>query len=72
MYFMSYRLSKYNKTQRNLPYYRKNFWDKDKKISKSKHYKSLGYLHDLQKQFPDPIAHCFNSFLENRPGVPKL
>lgn len=31
--------------------------DKDKKISKSKHYKSLGYLHDLQKQFPDPIAH---------------
>jgi hypothetical protein len=26
-------------------------------MSRSKHHKSLGYLHDLQKEFIDPITH---------------
>ena len=54
---MSYRLSKQDKVKGTYLTIEKKFWDKDKKMSRSKHHKSLGYLHDLQKDFPDPIAH---------------
>ena len=35
----------------------KKFWDKEKKKSRTMHHKTLGYLHELQKQYLDPIAH---------------
>lgn len=54
---MSYRLSKQHKAKGTYLTIEKKYWDKDKKMSRSKHHKSLGYLHDLQKEFPDPIAH---------------
>ena len=31
--------------------------DKETKKSRTKHHKTLGYVHDLQQEFPDPIAH---------------
>ena len=54
---MSYRLSKQDKAKGTYLTIEKKFWDKDKKMSRSKHHKTLGYVHDLQKEFPDPIAH---------------
>ena len=54
---MSYRLSKQNRVKGTYLTIEKKFWDKDKKMSRSKHHKSLGYLHHLQKEFSDPIAH---------------
>ena len=54
---MSYRLSKQDKAKGTYLTIEKKFWDKEKKMSRSKHQKSLGYLHDLQKEFSDPIAH---------------
>lgn len=54
---MSYRLAKQDKAKGTYLTIEKKFWDKDKKMSRGKHYTSLGYLHDLQKEFPDPIAH---------------
>jgi len=54
---MSFRLAKQNKAKGTYLTIEKKFWDKDKKMSRSKHQKSLGYLHDLQKEFSDPIAH---------------
>ncbi len=54
---MSYRLSKQGRAKGTYLTIEKKFWDKDKKMSRSKHHKSLGYLHDLEKEFPDPIAH---------------
>jgi len=53
---MSYRLSKQDKKKGAYLTIEKK-WDKEKKMSRSKHHKSLGYLHDLQKEFPDPISH---------------
>ena len=55
--FMSYRLAKQNKQKGVYLTIEKKFWDKERKISRGKHHSSLGYLHDLQKEFPDPIAH---------------
>lgn len=34
-----------------------SYYDKQKKTSRSKTIESLGYLDDLEKQYPDPIAH---------------
>ncbi len=33
------------------------YYDKEKKMSRSKTIQSLGYLDDLEKQYDDPIAH---------------
>lgn len=54
---MSYRLSKQSKAKGIYLTIEKKFWDKEKKMARGKHYQSLGYLHDLQKDYPDPIAH---------------
>jgi transposase len=35
----------------------KKYWDKEKKGPRTEHYKTLGFLHELQKEYPDPIAH---------------
>jgi len=34
-----------------------SFYDKEKKMSRSKTIESLGYLDDLEKEYDDPIAH---------------
>ncbi len=33
------------------------YWDKESKKSRTIHHETLGYLHDLLKLYPDPIAH---------------
>ena len=54
---MSYRLSK-QKTKKGIYLtIQKKFWDKEKKRPSTKHHETLGYIHDLQNKFPDPIAH---------------
>jgi len=35
----------------------KKYWDKEKKRPATEHHRSLGYVADLQKEHPDPIAH---------------
>jgi len=54
---MAYRLDVRKQTKGTYLIIQKKYWDKGKKQSKTKHHKSLGYLHDLQKQYPDPITH---------------
>ena len=54
---MSYRLCKQSKAKGTYLTIEKKFWDKEKKMARGKHHQSLGYLHDLQKDYPDPIAH---------------
>ena len=57
--------SEHIKTQRKkIPIYRKKYWDKDKKQSRSVNVKTLGYLDDLEKEYDDPIAHFKKVALE--------
>ena len=35
----------------------KKYWDKERKRPVTEHHMSLGYVADLQKEHPDPIAH---------------
>lgn len=60
---MAYRLSQQNNKKGTYLVIENKYWDKEKKKPGTKHHKSLGYLHDLQKQYPDPIAH-FKSVVE--------
>ena len=57
IYFMSYRLDIREQKKGTYLVIQKKYWDKEKKQSRTKHQESLGYLHDLQKQYPDPVAH---------------
>jgi transposase len=57
MYFMAFRLDIKEKRKGTYLIIEKKFWDKQKKMPRTEHHKTLGYLHDLQKQYPDPIAH---------------
>ena len=54
---MAYRLGRQNLKKGIYLTIEKKYWDKEKKRPGTKHYKSLGYLHDLQKQYTDPVAH---------------
>lgn len=54
---MSYRLNKQNTKKGTYLTIQKKFWDREKKMSRSKHHQTLGYIHELQKEFPDPIAY---------------
>ena len=54
---MAYRLGTQNLKKGIYLTIENKYWDKEKKRPGTKHYKSLGYLHDLQKEYPDPIAH---------------
>ena len=54
---MAYRLSKQDNKKGTYLVIEKKYWDKEKKKPGTKHHTSLGYLHDLQKEYPDPIAH---------------
>jgi transposase len=54
---MAYRLGKQNLKKGIYLTIEKKYWDKEKKRPGTKHCKSLGYLHDLQKQYTDPLTH---------------
>ena len=54
---MAYRLDVRNQKKGTYLIIQKKYWDTGKKRSMTKHHKSLGYLYDLQKQYPDPVAH---------------
>jgi transposase len=54
---MSYRLDVRNLKKGTYLVIEEKYRDKEKKQARTKHHKTLGYVHDLQKEFPDPIAH---------------
>lgn len=54
---MSYRLDVRNQKKGTYLIIEEKYRDKEKKQARTKHYKTLGYVHDLQKEFSDPIAH---------------
>ncbi len=57
---MAYRLDIKEKKKGTYLIIEKKYWDKEKKQSRTKHHETLGYLHDLQKQLPDPIKYYKN------------
>jgi transposase len=54
---MSFRLDVRNQKRGTYLVIEEKYRDKKKKQARTKHYKTLGYVHDLEKEFPDPIAH---------------
>lgn len=54
---MSYRLDVREQKKGTYLVIEEKYRDKETKKSTTKHHKTLGYVHDLQKEFPDPIAH---------------
>lgn len=54
---MSYRLDVKNQKKGTYLVIEEKYRDKETKKSRTKHHKTLGYVHDLQKDFPDPIAY---------------
>ena len=54
---MAYRLDAKEKEKGTYLTIERKYWDKDKRMARTEHYKTLGYLHDLQKEHTDPIAH---------------
>ena len=54
---MSYRLEVKNQKKGTYLIIEEKYRDKEKKQPRTKHFKTLGYVHDLQKDFADPIAH---------------
>jgi transposase len=54
---MSYRLDVRELKKGTYLVIEEKYRDKEKKTSSTKHHKTLGYVHDLEKEFPDPIAH---------------
>ena len=60
---MAYRLDVKEKSKGTYLVIEKKYWDKQKKMPRTEHCQTLGFVHELQKQFPDPIAH-FKSIVE--------
>jgi transposase len=54
---MAYRLDVREKKKGTYLVIENKYWDKENKKSKTKHHKTLGYLADLLKEHPDPVAH---------------
>ena len=54
---MAYRLSTSERKKGTYMIIEKKYWDKEKKKSVTEHYKTLGYLDELQKEYPDPIVY---------------
>ncbi len=54
---MAYRLDVREQRKGTYLIIQKKYWDKEKRQPGTKHHETLGYLHELQKQYPDPIAH---------------
>lgn len=54
---MAYRLDIKERKKGTYLIIEKKYWDKEQKKPRTEHYETLGYLHDLEKQHHDPIAH---------------
>lgn len=54
---MAYRLDVREQRKGAYLVIQKKYWNKEKRQPGTKHHQTLGYLHELQKQYPDPIAH---------------
>lgn len=54
---MSYRLDIRNQKKGTYLIIEEKYRDKEKKQPRTKLYKTLGYVHDLLNEYPDPIAH---------------
>ncbi len=54
---MSYRLEVRNQKKGIYLIIEEKYRDKEKKQARTKHHKTLGYVHDLEKEFSDPIAY---------------
>ena len=54
---MAYRLDVKERKRGTYLVIEKKYWDKEKKKPVTDHYKTLGYLHELQKEFSDPIVY---------------
>jgi len=54
---MSYRLEVRNQKKGTYLIIEEKYRDKEKKQARTKHHKTLGYVHDLQKEFSDPVSH---------------
>ena len=54
---MAYRLDVKEKNKGVYLIIEKKYWDKQKKMPRTEHYKTLGYVHELQQEFPDPVTH---------------
>ena len=54
---MAYRLDVRKRKQGAYLTIENKYWDKETKKSKTGHFKTLGYLSDLQREYPDPISH---------------
>lgn len=54
---MSYRLSSQKKPKGIYLIIENKYWSKEKKGPRTKHHESLGYLHELQTKYSDPIAY---------------
>ena len=54
---MAFRLDVKEKKKGTYMIIENKYWDKQKKAPVTEHYRTLGYLHELQKEYPDPIVH---------------
>jgi hypothetical protein len=54
---MAYRLDIKERKKGTYLLIEKKYWDKERKAPKTEHYRTLGYLADLRKEYPDPITH---------------
>lgn len=54
---MSYRLNKQETKKGVYLTIQEKFWDKEKKRPGTKHHETLGYLHELENKYPDPLLH---------------
>jgi transposase len=54
---MAYRLGTSRRKKGIYMIIEKKYWNKEKKKPVTEHYKSLGYLHELQKEYSDPIMY---------------
>jgi transposase len=60
---MAYRLDIKEKKKGIYLVIERKYWDKQRKRPRTEHYQTLGYVHELKEQVPDPIAH-YKSLVE--------
>jgi len=54
---MSFRLDVKEKKKGTYLVIEKKYWDKQRRKSSTEHVKTLGYVHELENELSDPIAH---------------
>lgn len=65
---MSYRLDISERKNGTYLIIEEKYYDKEKKQPRTRHHKTLGYVHKLQKEYPDPISH-FKEVVEQMNAV---